>query len=149
MTVNDKVIHHAILNRLKNDEALSKYVKSFTLGATDTSRKIFPYINVESPAVRNEPHTIGRNGKDVRIYRFEITCGTKSLVAERAYSGTQGMLQLCEDLVSVIWPSNFDGAFYLPVRIKGVETSYSSASGGSLWKGRIVFEGRKVVQRSC
>lgn len=145
--MDEKTILHNVLEKLKGDEKLSGYVKSFEVGDAKSARKLFPFITVRNVETRIVPRTIGRGGIDDFIYAFEIVCGTRNLTPDIACAGEHGILQLCEDVVDVTWPSYFGGTFDMPARVMGVDTSFSADLGGTEWIGAVRMEGVRVVHR--
>jgi len=137
---DEKQILNAVKNALAADTTLAAYVKSFSIGEMEAPKMFFPFIAVGNLACGISPATLGAAGKDDFKYSLEIRCGTKCLVPEKAYSGENGILQLCEDIVSAAWPNDF-GVFDKPVRIRGVNTAYKTVSGGSLWIGSVSITG--------
>ncbi len=147
MPSEDKNIIYAILDSLQNDPQLSSYIKKYSAGTSEISRKLFPYINVGGLQCEVSEKTLGRRGYDRYEYRFEIIAGTKSLVDEKAFSGDNGILQICDDIVNVIRPNDF-GIFDFPVRILNILPFYKISNGGTDWTAQILIHGVRTVQRN-
>ena len=145
--MNEKELMNKVKKFLESNDKLSGYVKQFTVGGSGYARKLFPYIDIENARRSIQPRSIGPNGVDEHTFSFDITCETGNLAPERAYSGEHGILQLCEDIVSVVWPSDFGGLFERPARVFSVETAHEENSGGIKWKGVIRLEGKTTVSR--
>lgn len=147
MDESEKEILHAVCDALRNDPALAGYVKSFSVGDEEASRKLFPFISVGNMECRVEPLTIGRGGYDRFWYTLTIHAGTRSLALEEAYAGEHGILQLVEDIVAVIRPNDF-GVFERMVEVIDVATAFVEDSGGTDWRGTIPIHGWRRVQRT-
>ena len=136
-----------ILEALKNDQELSSYVKSFTAGEANVSRKLFPFVDVGSIHRDVIPYTIISN---VFRYRIEILAGTKSLAPGTAYSGDdfgrKGIVQLKEDVESVIRGNHFDGTFRKLVETIDSRTGRQKDGSGAVQLALITFTGEMSVR---
>ncbi len=128
MEVDDRDIKDTVIEALRSDPVVSDYVKSFSTGEMGVSRKIFPFIAVGNLECDISPRTIGWKGYDAFTYTLEIRSGTRSLVPGEAFAGERGILQLCEDIVNVVRPSDFGGIFTSPVDVLGVYPGFRAAS---------------------
>ncbi len=141
MSLIEKTVVDSVLEALSGSEALSAYVKSVTAGDAAAARKQFPFIAVGNVSTSAGVERLGEGGGGGKVCSFEIVFGAKSLAPGEAFDGERGILQLCEDVLSAVWPSDFGGVFDGPVLVRGVETGYGADSGGSVWRGVVRMEG--------
>jgi len=146
MAVDDKEILHAVKDALQNNPTLAGYVKSFSVGRLDAPRKVFPFLAVGNLKCRISPISLNARGCDSHEYMMEIRAGTRSLAAGVAFGGENGILQLCEDVVTAVRPNDF-GVFICPAEVVGVYPGYKTGSGNMEWIGRIIIKGFRRVQR--
>ena len=146
MSVDDKEILHAVKDALQNDTTLAEYVKSFSVGDMNISRKLFPYLAVGNLKCKISPRSLGARGYDSYEYMMEVRLGARSLAPGVAFGGENGILQLCEDVVTAVRPNDF-GVFTCPVEVVGVYPGYKTGSGNMEWIGRIIIRGYRRVQR--
>ena len=151
MDISEIEILKTVLKTLENDTILSGYVKSFTLGENDISRKVFPFINVGNLKYEIATLSIGKHGCDRFDYTIEITGGVKYLLPKTAFSGDgagrKGILQLREDITKVIRPNDFGGVFWGPVEIPAAVIGYKKNTGGTDWITSILISGSRRVQK--
>jgi len=143
---DEKQILNAVKDALAADTTLAAYVKSFSVGDMEISRKIFPYISVGNINHSLATATMGSGGKDRVTYMFEIRGGVKHHRCEKAFSGEEGIMQLCEDIVSVAWPNDF-GVFGSPAEIVAVRPAHISGTAGTLWIASVNLRGVCLVDR--
>jgi len=137
-----------VLEALKSDPVLSGYVKSFSIGGIDVSRKLFPFIAVETPSNDADALTIGRDGYMNNVYTIRIFGGTYHTLADVAHagsgkSGAKGILQLNSDILNAVIPNSFDDAFARPVRLLNSTTAHKVSSGGRSWITLVTISGRR------
>jgi hypothetical protein len=154
MDTTEIEILKTILHMLETDATLSQYVKSFTLGENDISRKLYPFINVGNMKYESSPLSIGKHGWDRFDYTIEITGGVSFLLPKTAFSGDDGgrmgILQLREDIMKVIRPNDFGGIFWGKVEVPAAVIGYKTNTGGTDWITSILISGsrrdRKIVR---
>ncbi len=61
--------------------------------------------------------------------------------------GRKGILQLCDDIVAVIRANNFNKLVTRPVSDINYRISDTADTGGSLWRGIVIFNGDRVTRR--
>ena len=134
-----------VMEKLESDQTLSEYVQNFSIGQEKVSRNKFPYITVSDVRERIEPLCIGRGAKSMHHYDITIKAGTRHMILKVAHagddSGRKGILQLRDDIVTAVFPRNFDGMFELPVRLIKASVEDESASGGMTWTATIKLSG--------
>ena len=139
-------IARKILDSLENNPALAEYVKTFSVGGIDVSRKMFPFVAVEAPKRESAAQTIGRGGYMNDVYTIRIFGGTYHTLPDIAHagndSGKKGIIQLNADILNAVIPNDFDGAFERPVRLLNSSTVHKSGSGGRSWATIITLSGR-------
>lgn len=147
MADGGREILHAVKSALEGDATLAGYVKSFGVGELDSARKVFPFVTVGNLECAIEPRTIGVNASDTLSYTMEIRAGVRNASPGEAFGGEQGILQLCEDVVSAVRPNDF-GIFDAPVEVSGVYPGYKADSGGTEWVGSIAIRGSRKAARA-
>lgn len=139
-------ISQRILDALKENPTLDDYVKAYSIGGMDVSRKIFPYVAVEAPERDSEALTMGRGGYMNNHYTFRIFGGTRHTIPEVAHCGNnnggKGIIQLHDDLLNAVIPCDFGGVFAAPVRLVQSTTAGKTGSGGRVWMTMIILSGR-------
>lgn len=140
-----------ILDCLRNDPALSEYVKSFSIGGMDFARKLFPFVAIEAPERESETLTIGRNGYMNNMYTIRIFGGTQHILPEVAHggndSGKKGILQLSSDLINAFMLNDFGGALAAPGELQYASTAHKPDSAGRIWMTTVVLKGRTRTQK--
>jgi hypothetical protein len=151
MDITEIEILRTILYTLENDATLSEYVKSFTFGENDISRKMFPFINVGNVKYEVESLSIGKHGCDRFDYTIEITGGVRYLLPKTAFSGDdggrKGIMQLREDIIKVIRPNDFSGIFWGIVEVPAAVIGYKANTGGTDWITSILISGSRKVRK--
>lgn len=144
-------IAEAVLDALRNDPVISEYVKIFSVGRINVSRKIFPYIAVEAPEKESDSRTMGQGGYVNNLYTIRLFAGTYHTLPEIAHAGNgkdkKGILQLNSDILSVVLPNDFGGVFAAPVRLMSSSTAHKVSSGARLWITMVVLSGRRKKSR--
>ena len=139
-------ISRKILETLQSNPTLSEYVKSFSIGGIDASRKQFPFVTVEAPKREANALTIGRNGFMNNTYTIRIFGGTYHTLPDVAHAGDdngkKGIIQLNADLLNAVIPCNFNDTFAGPVTLLQASTAHKAGSGGSSWMTIVVLSGR-------
>lgn len=142
MLVNTMEIENKVLGALKNDATLSGYVKSFSQGDMNISRKLFPFIEVGNFVYR-EKQLLAASG--IFLYTVNIYAGTGSLAPGVAFrggsSGAKGIADLCNDIAAVIRNNRFSGAFFKPVRDVKVDPRYRFNRPETICIGKVSFSG--------
>lgn len=147
MLIDTASIEDRILDTLKNDPTLSGYVKSFSCGDMNVSRKQFPFV-----ALGNLPYREGElwAGEGTLVYSVNIYAGTRSLAPGVAYVGSEtgkkGIAELCEDIKKVIRNNTFSDAFFFPIKDIEVEPCFGVDKGESIFLGRVAFEGTVWIE---
>jgi len=148
MAYTDAEICSKVLETLRSDLVLASYVKSFTLGDMNVSRKLFPFINVGNTHISVESINIVH---DMKRYTVVVSAGTHSLVGGLAFagdgSGKKGIVELCSDITAVVRQNLFGGAFSMPVRNVIVDTEALSDKAGFTRVGTVRFVGECIVRR--
>lgn len=138
------------------------YVAQVTLGGVEIAHLIFPFVNIGPIKYRNEALTIGpgstdtaRAASDVEIITVIVQCGVKIRDGQTAFYGApnasppvKGILNLCDDLKTLLRGQWFGGAFNIqPAEIKEVMPYYIEGEGDHMWIGEIEIEGRRRIKR--
>jgi len=125
-------------------------VKQFTKGGWETTRLMFPFINIGRVEDVVTSQTIGRLGNDESVFTVYIEFGTKHLVPEIAYFGdatTKGLLHIADDLRHFCRGRMFDGAFTRPAAVRRVRTDVINDDADWIFVGELLLEGRRKEKR--
>ena len=145
-------IAEKVLESLRNDPTLSGYVKKFTVGGIDTSKKLFPFIVVEAPEKESESLTLGRDGYMNNIYTMRIIGGSYHMLPDVAHAGNEatgakGVLQLNSDILNAVIPNDFDGTFARPIKLLSATTAHKAGAGGRSWVTIVTISGRRKTKK--
>ncbi|HOO57412.1 MAG TPA: hypothetical protein PLN69_11350 [bacterium] len=142
MLVNTAEIEDKVIDALKNDPTLASYVKSFSRGGMNISKKQFPFVEVGNFSYREE-QLLAASG--IFVYSVDIYAGTKNLAQGVAYqgseSGTKGITGLCHDIVKVILNNHFSGAFFNIVANINNIPRYRGDKSETICIGKVSFTG--------
>jgi len=125
-------------------------VNQFTKGYWESTKLIFPFINIGRIESETESLTIGPRGSDEIKFTLYIEFGTKSIVPELAYAGdddTNGLLHIADALREFCRGRLFSGAFTRPAEVTGRRTDVVLHPSGWVWVGELKLVGRRKVQR--
>jgi len=133
---------------LTNDPALNARVKSFTKGDMNTARKIFPFVSVGNVRYTVTPRTAIH---DMYSYSVDVLAGTHCLAPGAAFdggkTGENGILQVCNAIVSALRGSTLDNFLTLPIREINISVGPGPAKSSFLWLATVNFTAEKMVQR--
>lgn len=148
MEIINMEIAEKVLEKLKNDSVLATYVKEFTIGGGNISRKIFPYVAIVDVSEVERPLCIGNGAPNEQNYRITIQGGTYHTLSEIARrgngSGKKGMVQLNDDIVTAVFPDNICGLFNPTVRLVKAEPKETPGSGGRSWTTSVIIMGSRT-----
>lgn len=146
MNLDIKQIIQRVLETLRDDPTLGGYVKKFSCGNMNHSRKLFPFVEVGEISYWFGGESEAGAMMSISI---EILAGTQSLVPGLAYDGNgadrKGILELCQDIAGVIEGSTFGGMFAKPVEDIKVNTTRDEDSSDFLKLATISFTAHKRV----
>lgn len=153
-TIPDVV--NAFFNGLQNHATLS-YIAKWYNGNIDGPRPMFPFIGIGEVRKRVEPETTGRQGNDRHEYDFTIIAGQRNL-AGIAYNNVDagndktknGILQIAEDIETVVRVNDFTQTFRGSVDIDAIEITPGPGDAGNVvWLAIFKILGDVVVQRNA
>lgn len=142
MYIDTKSIEDKIFQELSVCSTLSEYIKSFTKGGLGFTRKIFPFIDLGDLSYRA---TELRASSCTLEYNVDIFVGVRSIVPGIAFegseSGAKGVVQICEDVRSILARNTFSSAFITPVYNIGVNPRFIYDAAETTFVGKVSFSG--------
>lgn len=145
--VNRQLIDR-IYELLKSDEILKSYVKSFSKGDMNASRKLSPFVSVGDLRYTVVPVT---TGDDLYTYSIDILTGVRSLVPGLAFEGTdsgrKGIVQLCGDVAAVLRGNHLGGFLLKPISEIGISHGRGRDSSDFMQLGTVTIVAEIMVDR--
>ena len=148
-----KDLLEAIYDKLYADTTLQGYVKKWYKGPYGAVSQ-FPFVSIwETSGPSIDPQTIGATGHDEYLYNYTVEAAIKNLAGDIAYWGndsTPGIMDLKDDLISVLWCNRVDRKFSKPLRVANCTIGMGESNGNYIYAVSIELEGTVRVQRtSC